>query len=62
MYRTNVTGLLIEAYPEDPVEWIRNSEPTDHVFIDVFENDEGFQVTSLQAVQLNQGLTYLTVL
>ncbi|MCJ1365269.1 hypothetical protein MMC16_004390 [Acarospora aff. strigata] len=35
------------AFPEDPIEYIRASEPTDHVFLDVFDNEEGFQTLEL---------------
>lgn len=38
---------LVEAYPEDRFELIRRSEPTENIFIDVFENEAGFQVTSI---------------
>lgn len=44
---TNAPDPLTEAFPEDPYELIRKSDPTDHVFIDVFENEDGFQVMSL---------------
>lgn len=46
------------AFPEDNIRRIRNSEPGSRVFIDVFENEEGFQVSEASSATAATGTNF----